>query len=79
MEIKTTDYDGIYLEEYNGKYSINALRVSNEKFYTVWAKYTKGKDVYQEKDWPVKVNLGDKETAKTTLLNLLAELGEAPF
>ena len=76
MEFKTTDYDGVKLSEYNGKFSIEALRAKDGKFYAVWAKYQKGKDELQEKAWPVKVNLGDKETTKTTLLMMLAELGE---
>lgn len=76
MDYKTTDYDGVTLSEYNGKYSIEALRHKDGKFYPVWAKYQKGKDELQEKSWPVKTILGDKETAKTTLLKMLAELGE---
>ena len=78
MEVKTTDYDGVRLSEYNGKFSIEALKASkDDKFYPIWAKYRNGKDSYQEKDWPVKVVLGDEEKAKTTLLKMLAELGEA--
>lgn len=76
-EIKTTDFDGVKMSEFKGKYSIEALKAKDDRFYPVWARYQKGKDELQEKSWPVKVNLGDKETAKTTLLSLLAELGEA--
>ena len=78
MEHKTTDFDGVRLSEYQGKYSIEALKAGKEdKFYSVWARYQKGKDELQEKSWPVKVTLGDREKAKTTLLLMLAELGEA--
>jgi len=75
-EFRTTDYDGIRLSEYNGTYSIEALRVKDDNFYQVWAKYKKNKEEYQVKDWPIKVVLGDKEKAKIMLLNMLAELGE---
>ena len=76
MEIQTTEYDGIKIEEYNGVFSLTAQRVKDDNFYPVWAKYKKNKTEYQGKDWPVKVILGDKEKAKTVLLNMLAELGE---
>ena len=78
MEYRTTDYDGVRLSEYNGKYSIEALKASKDgKFYSIWAKYRNGKDSYQEKNWPVKVILGDREKAKTTLLKMIAEIGES--
>lgn len=77
MDYKTTDFDGVRLTEYQGKYSIEALNHKDGKFYQVWAKYQKGKDELQEKAWPVKTVWGDKETAKTTLFKMLAELGEA--
>jgi hypothetical protein len=73
-EIKTTDFDGIKLSEYQGKYSIEALRAKDEKFFPVWAKYQKGRDEFQEKSWPVKVVLGDKESAIVTLKTMLDEL-----
>jgi hypothetical protein len=77
-DFKTDEFNGVRLTEYNGKYSIEALKAGKEdKFYPVWARYQKGKDELQEKSWPVKVNLGDREKAKTTLLMMLAELGEA--
>jgi hypothetical protein len=77
-DFKTDEFNGVRLTEYNGKYSIEALKAGKEdKFYSVWARYQKGKDELQEKSWPVKVNLGDREKAKTTLLMMLAELGEA--
>ena len=75
-EFRTTEYDGIRLREYKGTYSIEALRSKDDNFYPVWAKYQKGRDEFQDKAWPVKVILGNKEQAKTTLLNMLAELGE---
>ena len=75
-EFRTTEYDGIRLSEYNGTYSLEALRTKDDKFYPVWARYQKGRDEFQDKAWPVKVILGNKEQAKTTLLKLIAELGE---
>jgi len=74
MEIKTTDFDGIKLSEYQGKYSIEALRTKDENFYPVWAKYQKGRDEFQEKSWPVKIVLGDKENAIGALKQILSEL-----
>lgn len=76
MDYKTTEHDGIRLSEYKGTYSLDALGTKDDKFYTVWAKYQKGWDEFQDKAWPVKVILGNKEQAKTTLLKLIAELGE---
>ena len=76
MDYKTTEYDGIRLSEYKGTYSLDALRTKDDKFYPVWARYQKGRDEFQDKAWPVKVILGNKEQAKTTLLKLIAELGE---
>jgi len=76
MDYKTTEYDGLTLSEYKGTYSLDALRTKDDKFYTVWAKYQKGRDEFQDKAWPVKVILGNKEQSKTTLLKLIAELGE---
>jgi len=84
-EIKTTDYDGVTLSNYQGKYSIESLRSKDDKFFPVWAKYQKGRDEFQEKSWPVKVVLGDKESAILTLRTMLAELeddvplGDTPF
>jgi predicted AAA+ superfamily ATPase len=81
MDYKTTEYDGITLSEYKGTYSIEALKTKDDKFYPVWARYQKGRDEFQDKAWPVKVILGTKEQAKTTLLKLIAELGneQAPL
>jgi hypothetical protein len=72
---RTSKYDGIGLEEYKGTYSLQAMREGADGEYRpVWAKYRKGKDLYQEKAWPVKVNLGDKKTAVGILEALLAEI-----
>ena len=55
------------------------------KFYGVWAKHRKGRDSYQDKDWPVKVTLGSKDEAIAALRMILREIGgdeqieEAPF
>lgn len=74
MEIQTTDFDGIKLSVYKDKYSIEALRAGDDKLFPVWAKYQKGRDEFQEKSWPVKVVLGDKDTAIDALKRLLIEL-----
>ena len=74
MEIKTSEFDGVKLTEYKGKFSIEALKPNEDKFFPVWAKYQKGRDEFQEKSWPVKVVLGDKETAIKVLKMLLDEI-----
>jgi hypothetical protein len=71
--INTGDKKGIKLEEYNGVYSLSAYQENKGKFWAVWAKYHKGSD-YQEKDWPVKVTLGDRATAEGVLLMILKEI-----
>ena len=79
MEIKTTDFDGIKLTAYQGKYSIEALRAKDDKLYPVWAKYQKGRDEFQEKSWPVKIILGEYESAVKALREMLIELdGKSP-
>lgn len=78
--IATGDKSGIKLEEYKGSYTLVAHQENNGKYWASWAKYKKGKDDYMDKDWPVKVTLGDKATAVGALKMLLKELGEdSPF
>lgn len=74
-DFKTDEFNGVRLTEYNGKYSIEALKAAKDgKFYPVWARYQKGKDELQEKSWPVKVVLGDYESAVLVLTALLKQL-----
>lgn len=70
--IKTGEKTGLKVEEYKGIISLSAQREGNGKYWAEWAKYRKGKDAYQEKDWPVKVSLGDKETALKALRDIYA-------
>ncbi|MFA5307726.1 MAG: hypothetical protein WC365_09815, partial [Candidatus Babeliales bacterium] len=70
--IKTGEKSGIKVEEYNGIISLSAQREGNGKYWGEWAKYKKGKNEYQEKDWPIKVILGDKETALKALREIYA-------
>jgi hypothetical protein len=67
MELESTKYEGIKLEEYKGNYSLCAMKLGDGKNYPIWAKYRKGKDNYQDRDWPVKVSLGDRATAANNL------------
>jgi len=71
MMIPTTPYDAVEINEYMGKYSINALKIVKDKTYPVWAKYQKTKNEFQDKSWPVKVNLGEKDQAIATLKTLI--------
>ena len=82
--IETTEYDGVQLAEYNGKYSINGIQKGqNDVYYLKWifcSKWSKGEGgfVPDDKKRPMHVVLGDKKMAIATLTLLLKEL-EAPF
>ena len=70
--------DGLSLESYQGTYSIAAHRFAVEKWWPVWAKFRiggKGHDHYQDKDWPVQVRIGSRDTAIKVLIGLLGEMG----
>lgn len=73
--IKTGEKTGIKVEEYKGIISLSAQREGNGKYWAEWAKYRKGKDAYQEKDWPVKVSLGDESIFTETLIAIAAARG----
>ena len=75
-EFLTGEKDGIAVEEYNGKWSIIAMHNG----YKEWAKYKVGKDKYADKDWPVKVNIGNRDKAIEVLELILAEIrgGDSP-
>ena len=74
--IKTGEKDGIILEEYKGNYSLISMREGSDgKFWKQYATYQTGKDKHAEKDWPVKVALGSKETAIAAVKTILKELG----
>jgi hypothetical protein len=78
--IPTGEKSGVKLEDYKGFYSLTAQSENNGKYWPVWAKYKKGKDGYMDKDWPVRVVLGDRKTAIGVLQMVLRELGEdTPF
>ena len=71
MIINTTQYDAVEVQEYMGKYSVTAHKLTNGKAYPVWAKYQKTKNEFQDKSWPVKINLGEKDAAIATLKMLI--------
>ena len=74
MTYKTTNYDAVQVDEYMGKYSISSHRVSNDKVYANWARYQTKKDEFNERAWPVKVVLGEKEMAIATLKAMIKEI-----
>jgi hypothetical protein len=77
--IATGKNSGVKLESYKDVYSLSAQNENNGKYWPIWAKYKKGKDGYQDKDWPVKITLGNKETAIATLTMILKEIsGSVP-
>ena len=77
MIINTTQYDAVEVQEYMGKYSVTAHKLVKGTPYPVWAKYQKSKTEFQDKSWPVKINLGDKDAAIATL-KMLIKLIENP-
>ena len=74
MTHKTTPYDAVKVSEYLGKFTIEAHKVVKDKTYAIWAKYQKSKDEFQDKSWPVKVVLGDKEQALAVLKTMIKEI-----
>jgi len=73
--IKTGEKTAIKVEEYKGVISLSSQREGNGKYWGEWAKYRKGKDAYQEKDWPVKVTLGKKEDLPEVLRQIASSCG----
>lgn len=78
--IRTVGKYGVELTEYKGELSLVSLyEGSDGKFRKQWVKFHKGKNDYQEKDWPLKISLGDRKTAAVVLQVLLKQvLGEDP-
>lgn len=82
--IRTTKYDFIELSAYQGVYSLIASREGQDgNVYQQWGKMRIGKNKYADKDWPVKVTLGDQKTAVAVLKQIInqIELGgeDVPF
>jgi hypothetical protein len=76
----TTDEkgNGVELSEYNGKYSLIKAREYKDKVYQTWC-WEEFKKEMSTKKTPVKVVLGDRETAIYVLRGLLEEItGEIP-
>ncbi len=72
--IETGDGYGIELQEYKGKYSLISCREANGTMYQQWARYRVGKDKLADKEWPVKVVLGNIKQARQALSQLLDQL-----
>jgi len=78
--IKIDKYNGIELEEYNGKHFLNLMGIGkkSEKWFKKWAF-----EAYQENDKlvpgdkarPIKIPLGDRNQAVEVLRKLLEEIG----
>ena len=78
MQITTLGKHGVELNEYKGELSLIATyEATNGTHYAQWGKTKIGKDKatgearYSEKDRPVKVILGDKNTATGVLVAIL--------
>ena len=75
-DFNTTDKDGVSLEEYKDTYSLISTRAGSDgKQYKQYATYQIGRDKHAEKDWPVKVTLGDRAQVVAVARWLLAEMG----
>jgi hypothetical protein len=83
--IRTNNTNGIVLQVYKDILSLAAAWEGTDgKVMMRWAKNQKGRDQYDEKATPVKVVLGNQETATATLLMLLKNItgrdyGVVPF
>jgi len=75
--IKTTKWDAVDIETYNGKYSlVLGWEGRDGKFNAKWAEFEMGKDKIKKK-MPVKIPLGDsKEEAAAVLKTLFLEMSE---
>jgi len=62
--------DGVEVEEYNGKYSLIKAREYQEKIYKSWCREFFKNDL-NEKKTPVRVTLGDAETACQVLCDII--------
>ena len=77
--ITTIGKNGVLMEEYKGEISLISTREgTNGVQYKQYATYQMGKDKHADKDWPVKVSLGDRKTAIGVLQMLLKELSGTP-
>jgi hypothetical protein len=74
MFIRVSGSQGVIVNNYNGKYSLNsAWEGKDGKVNMNWAREQVKKDEFKEKATPIKVFLGDKESA----LKALREIYEA--
>ena len=73
--IRTDGSQGVRVNVYNGKYSLNAAYEGKDgKVNLSWAKKQTGRDQFAEKATPISISLGDKETAKGVLRMLFKEI-----
>lgn len=85
MIIKTGNNTGIELQEYNGIYSLIAMKEYQGKYYQQWGRLEFGKDKkLSNKSQPFKVFLGNIKQARQALSQLLDQLcddvnSEIPF
>ncbi len=84
--VKVDNYNSVTIQEYDGKFSLNAVQNGqNDNFYLKWAfpsEWKNGKQKAGDKAWPVRVMLGDRETAinvlSTVLIKLKGQASEIP-
>jgi len=68
--ITTDGKNGVKLTEYKGIYQLTACYGEYEK----WGKPQTGKDTYAEKAMPIRLILGDKDTALGVLSQIAHEI-----
>jgi len=71
--IRVSGYQGVIVNNYNGKYSLNsAWEGKDGKINMNWAREQVKKDEFKEKATPIKVYLGEKESALKALREIYA-------
>lgn len=82
-QIRTGEKNFIELEEYKGTYSLAACyEGSDGTVRKEWALRQTGRDKHADKDTPVKVVLGDAQTAVAALKQIIKQIeggADVPF
>ena len=78
--VRTSEKGGFEVQEYNGKWSLCSAWEGKDGTVRVnWGKRQMGKDQYSEKATPIKVDLGDAQTATGALLSALKQITGKDF
>ena len=70
--VRVNERGGFIINEYNGSFSlVSAWEGKDGVIRKNWAKYQKGKDEYEDKARPIKIELRSKDNAEQSLLTTL--------